>query len=61
MSIIYLANFESIINTSKSLVDTKLSRSIPEMFGLSIMCGMMMYLGVDGYKQKTPLQGVVNL
>ncbi len=51
MSIIYLANYEIIINASKSLVATKLSKGIIEIFGLSIMCGMLMYLGVDGYKR----------
>lgn len=50
-SIIYLANYEVIIQTAKTLVETKLSRNILEIFGLSIMCGMMMYLGVDGYKR----------
>ena len=43
-SIIYLANYEGIIQTAKTLVETKLSRNIFEIFGLSIMCGMMMYL-----------------
>jgi len=50
-SIIYLSNYEIIINTAKLLVETKLSKNLLEIFGLSMLCGMMMYLGVDGYKR----------
>src|SRR5690554_2341799 len=50
-SIIHLANYQFIIESSKALVDLKLSKSLLSTFGLSIMCGMMMYLGVDGYKR----------
>lgn len=48
---IYLSQYEVIIQSAKALVDVKLSRNLLEIFGLSIMCGMMMYLGVDGYKR----------
>ncbi|WP_025724823.1 formate/nitrite transporter family protein [Acholeplasma granularum] len=50
-SILYLSNYQVIIDQAKAVVDIKLSRNILEIFGLSILCGMMMYLGVDGYKR----------
>ncbi|NLK12646.1 MAG: formate/nitrite transporter family protein [Candidatus Phytoplasma sp.] len=43
-----------------SSVDLKLSKNLLESFALSIGCGMMMYLGVDGYyKNKNDFGKVV--
>lgn len=59
-SLIYLSNYQVIIDNAKALVDVKLSRNLLEILGLSILCGMMMYLGVDGYKRiENPVAKVV--
>lgn len=50
-SFIHLGNMQSIILTARHMVEIKVSRELIPIFGLSILCGMMMYLGVEGYKR----------
>lgn len=52
-SIIHLGQLHIIIDGAKDLVDYKLAKDFWTMFAQSILCGMMMYLGVDGYKRAT--------
>ncbi len=48
---VYISNMTSIIETAEQMTVFKLNNNMLSMFGLSILCGMMMYLGVEGYKR----------
>ncbi len=50
-SFVHLGNMQNIILTAQDMVTHKLSKELLPIFGLSILCGMMMYLGVEGYKR----------
>lgn len=50
-SFIMLGNQTVIITEARALIDIKLSKTLIEAFGLSVLCGVMMYLGVEGFKR----------
>ncbi len=49
--IIHLSNKTNIIDNANIILNNKLSFNMWQSFLLSIPCGMLMYLGVDGYKR----------
>lgn len=46
-----LAALEGVISQAKSLTSLKLDVPLFASFGRAILCGMMMYLAVDGYRK----------
>lgn len=50
-SIVRLANVTPAIEMSYLFAEQKLEKEWYEFLGLSIMCGVMMYLAVEGYKK----------
>ncbi len=51
VAVLYMSNQTGIIETAKELTAHKMEHTAYEMLGLSILCGMMMYLGVEGYRR----------
>lgn len=49
--IVYLSGLHGIIDVAQGMVDGKLSHPWYEVLGLAMMCGVMMYLAVEGYKR----------
>ncbi|VEU82340.1 formate/nitrite transporter family protein [Acholeplasma hippikon] len=49
--IVKLSGYTSIINTAKHVADVKLDKTYIQMFAQAILCGIMMYLGVEGFKR----------
>lgn len=49
--IVKMANITSVIESVEVLVSTKLSHEWWETLGLSILCGIMMYLAVEGWNR----------
>lgn len=49
--IVKVAELESFITTAKTLSTAKIETGYLPNFGRAILCGMMMYLAVDGYKR----------
>lgn len=49
--VVRMANIEIVINTAGSVVAEKVSKEWHESLGLAILCGIMMYIAVEGYKR----------
>lgn len=49
--IVNTSNYSLIIDNAKHLADIKLDKNYLEMFSQAILCGIMMYLGVEGFKR----------
>lgn len=49
--IIFVSNHSDIFSIANDLVIKKLNYSPYQVLGLSILCGMLMYLGVEGYRR----------
>lgn len=48
---VLLSNYANIINEGIYVTSVKLDSTFIEMFFKSILCGIMMYLGVEGFKR----------
>ena len=49
-SLMRLTRFTTYIDTAKNIVDLKLNDNLLSIFILAILCGMIMYLAVNNYK-----------
>ena len=56
-SLMRLTRFTTYIDTAKNIVDLKLNDNLLSIFILAILCGMIMYLAVNNYKNNKDVFG----
>lgn len=54
-----IANAASMGIDSRELVDAKLNKGLGQVFWLSVLCGVMMYLAIDNYNKSKHLLFVI--
>lgn len=56
-SLMRLTRFTTYVDTAKNIVDLKLNDNLLSIFILAMLCGMIMYLAVNNYKNNKDVVG----